>query len=113
MDKVSALRLQVDERYLGRILRDLDKLSGVTRIVLPSLKKLSTEPARRIVPPDLQINDLIRRERGLSAKIAAICNLSTAAVWMWKRVPAKHVNAVSRVLGIPRERIRPDLYLVD
>jgi hypothetical protein len=35
---------------------------------------------------------------------------SRTAVSMWRRVPAKHVPKVSKLLRIARHRIRPDLY---
>ena len=28
----------------------------------------------------------------------------------WKRIPAERVIAIEQVTGIPRERLRPDLY---
>jgi DNA-binding transcriptional regulator YdaS (Cro superfamily) len=34
------------------------------------------------------------------------------AVQRWKRVPAEMVVTVEQVTGVPRERLRPDLYRV-
>lgn len=36
--------------------------------------------------------------------------LSRAAVAQWKRVPAERVLEVERLTGVPRQRLRPDLY---
>lgn len=36
--------------------------------------------------------------------------LSRAAVSGWKKVPAERVLAVEKITGIPRDKIRPDLY---
>jgi DNA-binding transcriptional regulator YdaS (Cro superfamily) len=36
--------------------------------------------------------------------------LSRAAVSGWKRIPAERVADVERVTGIPREKLRPDLF---
>lgn len=55
-------------------------------------------------------------ERGLSlARLAALLGLdkSTITRWSQRRVPAERVNDVSRVTGIPREAIRPDLFAVE
>lgn len=37
--------------------------------------------------------------------------LSRGAVSQWDRVPAERVLDVERITGVPRETIRPDLYL--
>lgn len=44
--------------------------------------------------------------RQLADKLA----LSYQAVWKWHRIPAGRVLDVERLSGIPRERLRPDLY---
>ncbi len=36
--------------------------------------------------------------------------LTRAGVSAWKKVPAERVLEVSRLTGVPRERLRPDLY---
>lgn len=36
--------------------------------------------------------------------------LSYQAVWKWRQIPAHQVIAIERLTGIPRERLRPDLY---
>ena len=53
---------------------------------------------------------LIRRERGLLAKVARELRLSRSAVAMWRLVPAERVVAVEAITGIPRDQLRPDLY---
>ena len=37
--------------------------------------------------------------------------LSRAAVSQWKRVPIERVADVERVTGIPREALRPDIFV--
>ena len=49
--------------------------------------------------------------RGLIAQIARELQITTPAILKWQRVPAERVLAVERVTGIPREVLRPDLYL--
>lgn len=43
----------------------------------------------------------------LSLKLG-LCRASVSA---WKIVPAEHILAVERITGVPREQIRPDLYV--
>jgi DNA-binding transcriptional regulator YdaS (Cro superfamily) len=42
--------------------------------------------------------------------IAKRLEISRAAVSAWKRVPAERVLALSTILGVPKEALRPDLY---
>ena len=41
---------------------------------------------------------------------ARALGLTPGAISQWKRVPVKHLLAVEAATGIPRERLRPDLY---
>ena len=47
---------------------------------------------------------------GFAAKIAADLNKSTVSRWERQGVPAERVIDIERATGIPRERLRPDLY---
>lgn len=52
--------------------------------------------------------------RGAKARIAAQLGVSHAAIQQWgSRVPAERVVAVEQITGIPREKLRPDLYRQD
>lgn len=42
--------------------------------------------------------------------LAAIVGVTTGAVSVWNRVPAKAVAKISDRLNIPRHTLRPDLY---
>lgn len=53
---------------------------------------------------------LIRAKRGLMARVANDLGLTRAAVVSWKRVPAERVADVSRITGIPKHELRPDLF---
>lgn len=44
------------------------------------------------------------------SQLARDLGITTGAVWQWRRVPAERVVDVSRLTGIPREELRPDLY---
>lgn len=51
----------------------------------------------------------LRKGRNLSA-LAEEIDVSRAAVSAWKYVPAERIIAVSIALGVPAQRLRPDLY---
>lgn len=53
---------------------------------------------------------LILKVPRMVAKLARDMNISRAAVYAWKVVPAERVVDVERYSGIPRELLRPDLY---
>lgn len=42
-------------------------------------------------------------------RVAQLCGITTAAVSQWRRVPERHVWAVSKVTGIPASELRPDI----
>lgn len=42
--------------------------------------------------------------------LAEQIGLTPAAVSAWSKVPAERVVRISNLLGVPRERLRPDLY---
>lgn len=52
-------------------------------------------------------------QRGLRLKVARALKITHGAVSQWKRVPAERVIVVAALTGIPRERLRPDLYPPD
>jgi DNA-binding transcriptional regulator YdaS (Cro superfamily) len=54
--------------------------------------------------------ELLRMERGLQALVARALGVTRGAVTKWRQVPAERVLAVEKATGIPRERLRPDLY---
>jgi hypothetical protein len=52
----------------------------------------------------------IRTERGLISRIAEALGITRGAVSKWTRVPAERVLVVEGVTGIPRHKLRPDIY---
>jgi DNA-binding transcriptional regulator YdaS (Cro superfamily) len=50
------------------------------------------------------------RDRMPLARLAREIGITRGAVAQWKDVPAERIFAVSRVTGIPLERLRPDLF---
>lgn len=54
---------------------------------------------------------LIRMVPDLTGKIAKRLRISTAAVYMWTEIPVSRVFDVEEVTGLPRELLRPDLFL--
>ena len=56
---------------------------------------------------------LIRARRGLLAEVARVLGVTRATVAKWDVVPAERVVEIERITGIPREALRPDLYIRD
>lgn len=53
----------------------------------------------------------IRNDRKLAQRIADACGVTREAVWQWQeQIPAKRVLDVEKITGIPRHKLRPDLY---
>ncbi|MDM9643852.1 YdaS family helix-turn-helix protein [Rhizobium sp. S163] len=50
------------------------------------------------------------RDRMPLARLAREIGITRGAVAQWKEVPAERIGIVSRVTGIPLERLRPDLF---
>ncbi|WP_143535377.1 YdaS family helix-turn-helix protein [Rhizobium sp. N122] len=50
------------------------------------------------------------RDRMPLARLAREIGITRGAVAQWDKVPAERLGAVSRVTGIPLERLRPDLF---
>ncbi len=47
---------------------------------------------------------------GSKAALGRLLGVSRQAVHQWHHCPMKHVIAIERATGVPRERLRPDLY---
>jgi len=47
---------------------------------------------------------------GGASELARQLGISRQAVGIWVMVPIKHLRAVSKITGIPRQQLRPDLY---
>jgi DNA-binding transcriptional regulator YdaS (Cro superfamily) len=52
------------------------------------------------------------RDRMPLARLAREIGVTRGAVAQWEQVPAERLGVVSRVTGIPIERLRPDLFKV-
>lgn len=50
-------------------------------------------------------------ERGRRNKLAERLGISPSAISMWRRIPAERVLDIEVFTGIPKEALRPDLYL--
>jgi DNA-binding transcriptional regulator YdaS (Cro superfamily) len=47
---------------------------------------------------------------GSRRELAKRIKRSRQAIYQWTRVPAEAVIAVEKATGVPREKLRPDLY---
>jgi DNA-binding transcriptional regulator YdaS (Cro superfamily) len=51
------------------------------------------------------------RNGGTLKKLAAILHISPQALAQWgRRIPVRHIREIERLSGIPREKLRPDIY---
>ncbi len=60
----------------------------------------------------IQINEIIKLA-GSQGKLASSVGLSQQAISRWvknDKIPAEHVWRVSEILGLPPEKIRPDIF---
>lgn len=48
--------------------------------------------------------------KGSRRIVGEACGITSQAVSDWDRVPVEHVITFESLTGIPRERIRPDIY---
>ncbi len=60
-----------------------------------------------------QLADAAIREAGGGAALGRALKLNRQAIYQWCRVPSHHVLEVERITGLPRHRLRPDLYPSD
>ena len=58
---------------------------------------------------ELSIKEIAKEAGGVVALSLAL-GLSRGAVSQWERVPLERVNNVARLTGIPRERLRSDIF---
>ena len=58
---------------------------------------------------DPAIFEAIERAGGVG-RLARAVGVSQPAISQWRRVPAERVLAVEAATGVPRERLRPDLF---
>lgn len=47
---------------------------------------------------------------GNAVKLATHLGISRQAISRWKKIPLKHLPAISTLTGLPREQLRPDIY---
>jgi len=47
---------------------------------------------------------------GSAANLARLLGVTRQAVWRWRKIPLKHMKTLEKLLGIPREKLRPDIF---
>lgn len=47
---------------------------------------------------------------GSYSQLSRYAGLTSTSAWNWKRIPAEHILEIEKNTGIPREKLRPDLY---
>jgi DNA-binding transcriptional regulator YdaS (Cro superfamily) len=48
---------------------------------------------------------------GSGSALARLLGIDRAAVHRWRDVPPRHIIMIEKMTGVPREQLRPDLYL--
>ena len=58
-------------------------------------------------------DNVLKLSWGQQNKLADKLGVSRQTIYIWQRrkIPAEKVVAISKALGIPREQLRPDLYM--
>jgi DNA-binding transcriptional regulator YdaS (Cro superfamily) len=57
----------------------------------------------------MDILDLVARVGG-TTKLAAALGITKNAPYQWRKIPPRHVPAISKAFDIPRHELRPDLW---
>ena len=57
-----------------------------------------------------KLTEYLKASHGRSIALAAALGITPGAVSQWDRVPIERVADVSRITGIPREDLRPDIF---
>lgn len=47
---------------------------------------------------------------GGTRKLAKMLGITRQAIEKWTSIPARHIIVIERLTGVPREKLRPDLY---
>lgn len=75
--------------------------------------RLATRPVGRTTrfkPRNPVLDELLNMQRGKAAEVAQRLGISRQALYCWREVPLKHLDAVARILRVSRSTLRPDLY---
>jgi DNA-binding transcriptional regulator YdaS (Cro superfamily) len=62
------------------------------------------------LPPRLPILDLAIKKAGGLRELGRALGINYQALQTWRRIPAERVRDIERVTGIPREKLRPDIF---
>jgi hypothetical protein len=55
----------------------------------------------------------LRKQRGMLSHLAFRLGIRPQATHLWRQVPLDRVGDVSKILGVPKSKIRPDHYSGD
>lgn len=47
---------------------------------------------------------------GGATKFAAALGTGRSVIYLWKQVPAERLIEIERITGVPRDKLRPDLF---
>ncbi len=58
----------------------------------------------------MHIKEIIKKAGG-GVKLAKKIGIYHSAVYRWKHIPVQRLSDVEKITGIPREELRPDIFL--
>jgi DNA-binding transcriptional regulator YdaS (Cro superfamily) len=73
-------------------------------------RKIATERVPWMPTDERELLERAVAQAGGYRALARELGVRHTTVLRWRRVPAEHVVEIEGISGIPRERLRPDLY---
>jgi len=54
--------------------------------------------------------EMLLAKVGNASRLATLIGVNKQAIYKWQRIPADRLIDIEKATGIPREKLRPDLY---
>jgi hypothetical protein len=85
------------------------KRKRVRKITLASRENPAPgRPRTRDLPPGIAL--AVEAVGGTTKALAELVGVSPQAVSAWDVIPANRVRRIEKITGVPREKLRPDLF---
>jgi DNA-binding transcriptional regulator YdaS (Cro superfamily) len=62
------------------------------------------------LPPRPKILEAAIEKAGGMRELGRLLGINYQALQQWRRIPAERVRDIERITGIPREKLRPDIF---
>lgn len=104
----------MEEERLAHLQLQAHRVHGEWFVASDEVKAFVDEHVKyqaEIVSPDVMIDMCGHRvPRRAKTLIASKAGITSQAVCLWRKVPARHVRLVEAITGISRHRLRPDIF---